>query len=120
MIIDKEQQAAIIRNNIKQLRCSINWTQAKLAEEAGITGAALSKIEQGEKRIPTVVVLRKIASALKVPVHEITGESTDTVSPKNLETRAFHRKWGVLEKLSEDDQEMLFGMAERLRNMTKE
>jgi len=117
---EKEQQAAIISSNIKRLRSSINWTQAKLAEEAGITGAALSKIEQGEKRIPTVVVLRKIASALKVPVHEITGESADNLSPEVEETRAFHRKWGMLEELNEDDQEMLIGMAERLRKMTKE
>ncbi|PLY12909.1 MAG: XRE family transcriptional regulator [Sedimenticola sp.] len=117
---DKEQQAAIISSNIKRLRSSVNWTQAKLAEEAGITGAALSKIEQGEKRIPTIVVLRKIASALKVSVHEITGERVDTVSPEDEETRAFHRKWGMLEELSEDDQEMLIGMAGRLRKMTKE
>lgn len=117
---DKEQQAAIISSNIKRLRNSIKWTQAKLAEEAGITGAALSKIEQGERRVPTIVVLRKIASALKVPLHEITGEPGDTASPENEETRAFHRRWGILEDLSEDDQEMLIGMAERLRKMTKE
>lgn len=116
---DKEQQAAIISSNIKRLRSSINWTQAKLAAEAGITGAALSKIEQGEKRIPTIVVLRKIASALKVPVNEITGESTDNTSPEDEGNRAFHRKWGMLEELSEEDQDMLIGMAERLRKMTK-
>ena len=120
MIGDKEQQAATISSNIKRLRSSINWTQAKLADEAGITGAALSKIEQGEKRIPTIVVLRKIASALNVSVHEITGESGDILSSEDEDTRAFHRKWGMLEELSKDDQEMLIGMAERLRKMTRE
>lgn len=117
---DKKTQAIIISSNIKRLREEAKWTQAKLAEESGITGAALSKIEKGDGRMPTIVVLRKIAAALKVPVNELTGESADAFSPEEGKTRAFHRKWGVLEDLSEEDQEMLIGMAERLRKMTKE
>ena len=45
---DKTEQAERIRNNIKQLRDGLGWNQSKLAQEAGISGAALSKIEKGE------------------------------------------------------------------------
>lgn len=117
---DKRTQATIISNNIKRLRNEAQWTQAKLAEESGITGAALSKIEKGDGRMPTIVVLRKIAAALEVPIHELTGETADAPSPDAEKTRAFHRKWGMLEDLNTDDQEMLIGMAERLRKMTRE
>ena len=116
---DKKTQATIISNKIKQLRIDSDWTQSKLAEEAGITGAALSKIEKGDGRIPTIVVLRRIATALKVPVNELTGEDIDKISENSEKTRAFHRKWDVLESLDEDDQKIIFGMAERLRDMTK-
>jgi len=117
---DKREQATIISNNIKRLRELAQWTQAKLAEESGITGAALSKIEKGDGRMPTIVVLRKISAALKVPVQELTGESMDEFSEDAEKTRAFHRKWGMLEELDKKDQDALFGMAERLRKMTKE
>ena len=117
---DTREQSIIISHNIKRLREEAQWTQAKLAEESGITGAALSKIEKGDGRMPTIVVLRKIAGALKVPVQELSGESSDEFSADEEKTRAFHRKWGMLEELEQEDQDALLGMAERLRKMTKE
>lgn len=56
---DKNTQAQIISSKIKSLRAKLDWNQSRLATEAGISGAALSKIEQGDKRVPTIVVLRK-------------------------------------------------------------
>ncbi|HCG8411080.1 TPA: helix-turn-helix domain-containing protein [Vibrio parahaemolyticus] len=108
---NKQQQAALITRNIKRMRDELGWTQAKLASEAGITAAALSKIEKGEGRIPTIVVLRKIASALNVKPYEITGE--DTLEDSNDKTIEFYRRWRELDDLSEDDQEILRNMMER-------
>ncbi|MEJ6531814.1 helix-turn-helix transcriptional regulator [Pseudoalteromonas lipolytica] len=108
---DKQQQAALISKNIKHMRELLGWTQAKLANEAGVTAAALSKIEKGEGRIPTIVVLRKVASALGVKPYEITGEDAPEDSgDKKVE---FYRKWGDLDKLPEADQQILRDMMER-------
>ncbi len=108
---NKHQQAALITRNIKRMRDELGWTQAKLANEAGITAAALSKIEKGEGRIPTIVVLRKIASALNVKPYEITGE--DALEDSKDKTTEFYRRWRDLDDLSEDDQEILRNMMER-------
>ena len=115
---EKTSQADKISNNIKILREKLGWNQARLASEAGITAAALSKIEKGDGRVPTIVVLHKIASALRVQPYEITGEEPEKISEAESRNKEFYRKWDVLDSLSNEDQELLRGMAERLKGMT--
>lgn len=112
------EQSAKISDNIKRLRNGLGWAQSKLAQEADISGAALSKIEKGDGRIPTIVVLRKIASVLKVQPHEITGEQPEDISEFEIRNREFYRKWDVLDQLGEADQGRLKDMAERLKDIT--
>lgn len=116
---NKTEQANKISSNITRLREGLKWNQAKLAHEAGISAAALSKIEKGESRIPTIVVLRKLASALKVQLNEITGEKLEENSEVDERNKEFYRQWDVLDKLPEEDQKILKGMAERLRDITQ-
>lgn len=115
----KTEQANKISSNIIRLRDGLGWHQAKLAHEAGISAAALSKIENGESRIPTIVVLRKLASALKVQLNEITGEEPEENSKVDERNKEFYRRWDVLDKLPEEDQKILKGMAERLKGITQ-
>ncbi|MDO8962325.1 MAG: helix-turn-helix transcriptional regulator [Methylophilus sp.] len=115
----KINQAIVISNNIKRLRANLDWNQARLAQEAEISGAALSKIEGGE-RIPTIVVLRKLSSALKVPLSEITGEESIQTTETDERSREFYRKWGVLDDLTSEDHKLLMGMAERLKAVSRE
>lgn len=117
---DKIDHDKIISYNIKKLREKLNWNQSKLASEAGITAAALSKIEKGDGRVPTIVVLRKIASALKVQPYEITGEEPENISKADERNREFYRRWDILDSLSREDQDMLKGMAERLKRITND
>lgn len=114
----KTEQAKKISNNIKKFRNGLDWNQAKLAKEADISGAALSKIEQGE-RIPTIVVLRKLSSALKVPLNEITGEDSEEISETEDRNKEFYRQWDILDELSKEDKEILKSMAQRLKEITK-
>lgn len=116
---NKTEQSDVISSNIVRLRSSLGWTQSKLAQEAGISGAALSKIEQGQGRMPTIVVLRKLATALSVEPSEITGEISASRSASEEKTLEFFRKFGLINDLSPKDQEILLGMAERLKEMTK-
>lgn len=115
---DKINQASIISKNIKELREKLDWNQSRLASEAGITAAALSKIEKGDGRVPTFVVLRKIASALRVQPYEITGEIPENADEAEERNKEFYRRWDILDSLSQEDQNMLKGMAERLKRIT--
>lgn len=116
---NKTEQSDLISHNIKMLRSNIGWTQAKLAQEAGISGAALSKIEKGEGRVPTIVVLRKLANALMVELTDITGEKTTDRTESEERNLEFYRKFSMISELSAGDQEILLGMATRLKEMTK-
>ena len=116
---NKIDQAKTISRNIIRLRENLGWNQSKLASEADITAAALSKIEKGDGRVPTIVVFNKIASALRVQPYEITGEEPQNLSEASERNREFYRKWDILESLSPADQELLKGMAERLKNITE-
>lgn len=117
---NKTEQAEKIKLNIKSLRGNLGWNQSKLASEADISGAALSKIEKDKDRIPTISVLQKLAKALKVDISEITGEHPIQRSESEERNNEFYRKFGIISDLSQADQEMLLGMAERLKAVTKE
>ena len=51
---------------VKELRDGRRWTQAKLAEKAGITRAALSGIENGQTKGIDFATLEALANALEV------------------------------------------------------
>ena len=100
-----------ISNKIKELRDECNWSQSKLANEAGITASAISMIESGQ-RAPSLIVIRKICDALKVSVSELTGESSQDEVAQNAQ--AFFRQFGALEHLNESDRQMILEFARRL------
>ena len=94
--------ASNIALKIKQLRGEAGWNQATLATKSGVSRAAVSLIENGERKL-SMMVARKFASAFKISIDELTGEKSDT--PK--EAVAFFRKWQGIEKLKDEDQEMV-------------
>lgn len=117
MALDKHRQAQIISKNLKAFRNGLGWNQARLAKEADISGAALSKIEKGESRVPTIDVLNKLANALRVESCEITGEKEPSENNKLECSTEFYRRFGVISELCEADQCMILAFAERLRNL---
>lgn len=58
---------------IKVMRKRKNMTQADLAELLGVTPAAISRYESGE-RIPDIVTAAKIATALGCKVDDLIKE----------------------------------------------
>ena len=68
-------QAAMVKigENLKRLRTRTALTQAELAERAGLTTAAVARIERDEAE-PRMTSLRKLAAALGVPSSELVGE----------------------------------------------
>jgi len=94
---------------IKQLREEADWNQAALAKASGVSPAAVSLIEKGERKL-SMMVARKFASAFKVSIDELTGEQSDT--PK--EAVAFFRKWQGIDKLEDEDQKMVTNLIDFL------
>lgn len=60
--------------NLKVERAKRNWTQEKLANEAGICRLTVSNIERNGFGNMQVNVLRKISKALDVTIDELLKE----------------------------------------------
>lgn len=56
---------------LKTLREQKGLTQVELAERAGIVQGYLAMIESGERKNPSLDVLKRIAKALGVPLTEL-------------------------------------------------
>ena len=56
---------------IKQLREERGLTQLALAKRADVAQGYISSLEAGEKRNPSITILKRIAKALSVPVTEL-------------------------------------------------
>jgi len=59
--------------NLKKLRNKKEWSQEKLAREAGISYQTLIKIEQGRIQNPKLETLIKLAKALGVSLDKLVG-----------------------------------------------
>ncbi len=99
----------IISKNIKRLRNEACWSQADLAKKSGVSPAAISLIEKGE-RLPSLVITRKLASAFKVSEAELTGALNQSTTQINKEAQAFFRDYGEIEELDEVDKKVIQGL----------
>ncbi len=62
-----------VGENLKRLRTLNALTQAQLAERAGLTTAAVARIERDENE-PRMTTLRKLADALGVEPRELIAD----------------------------------------------
>ena len=58
---------------LKQRREGKHLTQAQLAHKVGVSQTYIAKLESGDKKNPTLDLLKKIAKALGVPLRELLG-----------------------------------------------
>jgi putative transcriptional regulator len=59
-----------VKNNLRDLRGQVNWTQANLAEKLGVSRQTVNAIET-EKYDPSLPLAFKIARTFRKPVEEI-------------------------------------------------
>jgi transcriptional regulator with XRE-family HTH domain len=83
-MMDGPEIRAILAQNIKSFRTHREWSQADLAEKAGISIPFLSDIERGNKW-PYPDTLSKLAKALKVDVYELFRQE----NPSTKENRDY-------------------------------
>ena len=65
-----------VGDNLKRLRILSALTQAELAQKAGLTPAAVARIERNEAE-PRMTTLRKLAEALGIEPHELVKGEDD-------------------------------------------
>ena len=63
----------MLSRRLKELRKQRNWTQQKLAEKANLSFNAITKIEQGAAKHPTLKTLLKLADAFGTGLDELVG-----------------------------------------------
>ena len=66
----------MIKNRIKVLRAERDWTQADLAEKAGISRQAVISIEK-YKYTPSLELAFDIAQAFEVDINEVFKQEED-------------------------------------------
>lgn len=64
----------MIRNNLRKLRKKKGLSQEKLARLADISLNALTKIESGFAKKPTIQTVVKLAKALEVSIDDLVKE----------------------------------------------
>jgi transcriptional regulator with XRE-family HTH domain len=78
-VIVTEAEAAFTRalgECIRILRLDQRWSQARLADAAGVSRVFLSAVERGVHP-PNVLVLYRLAAALQVPLAVVVDEAAD-------------------------------------------
>jgi len=65
----------MLSKKLKELRKKAGWSQQKLAEKAGLSYNAITKIEQGAAKQPTIQTIMKIADAFGVSLDEVVGRT---------------------------------------------
>lgn len=65
----------MLSKRLKELRNEKGWSQQKLAEKTGLSFNAITKIEQGLAKYPTLKTLVKIADAFGISIDKLVGRS---------------------------------------------
>ena len=63
----------MISKRLKELRKERNWTQQELAQKADLSFNAVTKIEQGAAKHPTLKTLLKLSEAFGIGLDELVG-----------------------------------------------
>lgn len=63
----------MLSDRIKKFRKQKGWSQQKLAEETGLSFNAITKIEQGLAKHPTLKTLIKLADVFGVTMDNLVG-----------------------------------------------
>ncbi|MFH0732145.1 MAG: helix-turn-helix transcriptional regulator [Candidatus Omnitrophota bacterium] len=63
----------MLSKRLKELRKERNWTQQELAQKASLSFNAITKIEQGAAKHPTLKTLIKLAEVFGISIDELVG-----------------------------------------------
>ncbi|HMO55397.1 MAG TPA: helix-turn-helix transcriptional regulator [Tepidiformaceae bacterium] len=105
-----DQRAEIFAKRVKLLRERQKLNQAQLADESGLTPAAISQIEAGE-RVPAFKTILALAKALETTPDDLMGIETSQLDPSLQELSGLFRD---LKEISPADLETVKNFAKYL------
>lgn len=71
---DETGIVAVFAANVRRARLAADLSQEQLAFDAGVDRTYISQVER-QKRNPTIIILARIASALKMPPGDLLASS---------------------------------------------
>lgn len=104
-----------IAARIQQYREALQLTKAELADRAGLTPAAITQFEEGD-RVPSAESLKKLSEALNVSVDYLLGSGPDTEFLKDPQMQAMFRG---MKALSPEDIKLMQGVYQMLLERNK-
>lgn len=110
----RQELLAHIGKRIRELRISAQFTQAQLAERAGISNEFLSKIECG-RTAPSVVTIQRMAEALGVSVDELFRDVQGTDAVDSASARYVLAEF--LQEAGPEGRELLMRLAQLVRRL---
>jgi transcriptional regulator with XRE-family HTH domain len=95
-----------LAENIKQIRKERSWTQAELAEKAGLASVQVGRYENG-KSIPTIEILSKIADALNVSIDFLVNGTAEAQAIQHIQDKELLKLFASVEELEKEDKSVV-------------
>jgi transcriptional regulator with XRE-family HTH domain len=80
---------------INEIRRKRGFSLQELADEVGVSKGYIWELEKGTRDNPSLQVLEKLSSALKVPIRELVGEDLDAADAHPDLIRMFREAKGL-------------------------
>jgi len=101
-----------ISEKIKTLRKRNGWTQEELSKEMGVKQPQLNRWETG-KFLPSLPSLQKLSELFDVSIDALVFDEKD-IKRLKLKDKSLISKLQNIEKLSEEDKDVIFSMINSL------
>lgn len=82
------EEVAELGRRVKQLRVKFSLDQSQLGEMTGVSGSAISLLESGKTKDPSVSLVVKLSQALKVGLDELVFGNAPTYTLSNTQTNS--------------------------------
>lgn len=109
---------------LKHLREERNMTLREVEEQAHISNAYLSQVENGLRSVPTMKILAKLADAYGVPVSHLAEQAEAEIRKQDMQAQATPAPdtdfvCRGYEKLTEDNKKALKSFLSHLQSQQK-
>ena len=92
---------------IRKLRKAKKWSQAELAEKAGVHTTYMNRLEGGKSN-PSAEVIKKLGALLGVTADYLLYETIEEEESARPENRIILEKVKLLEYLEEEDRQVIY------------
>lgn len=118
LTIISRMDAVSVAERVKRLREERRWSQRMLEARAGLGAGSISLLESGKRTRLSLVILSRIAAALKVPLSALLGTEDEEPGVSSTDQRLQRLMENYL-ALPDDAAAKLLADSEWLRRITE-